>query len=40
METNQVSLELNSPSSPGVLRPVGTNNHVHVIMPMHLSRPG
>jgi DNA polymerase III subunit beta len=39
--TNQVSLELNSPSSPGVLRPVGgTNNHVHVIMPMHLSRPG
>lgn len=36
--TAQVSLELNSPSSPGVLRPVGASNYTHVIMPMHLTR--
>lgn len=36
----QISLELNSASSPGVIRPVGSNNQTHVIMPMHLSRPG
>lgn len=38
--TAQVSLELNSPSSPGVVRPVGQSNYTHVIMPMHLSRSG
>jgi DNA polymerase-3 subunit beta len=38
MNTNQVTLDLTSPSSPGVLRPVGATNHTHVIMPMHLSR--
>src|SRR5579883_3412178 len=38
--TAQVSLELNSPSSPGVVRPVGVSNYTHVIMPMHLSRSG
>lgn len=36
----QISLELNSPSSPGVIRPVGSTKQTHVIMPMHLSRPG
>ncbi|MGH2457950.1 MAG: DNA polymerase III subunit beta [Chloroflexota bacterium] len=36
----QVSLELNSPSSPGVIRPIGASNYTHVIMPMHLSRSG
>ncbi len=40
IDTAQVSLELNSPSSPGVVRPVGTSNYTHVIMPMHLSRSG
>lgn len=39
IDTGQVTLDLNSPSSPGVLRPVGIANHTHVIMPMHLSRP-
>jgi DNA polymerase III subunit beta len=39
IDSNQVTLDLNSPSSPGVLRPVGATNHTHVIMPMHLSRP-
>lgn len=38
INTAQVSLELNSPSSPGVVRPVGASNYTHVIMPMHLSR--
>lgn len=33
----QVSLGINSPSSPGVIRPVGTDNYVHVIMPMYVS---
>jgi len=36
--TSQVSLEMNSPSSPGVLRPVGGPDLTHVIMPMHLTR--
>jgi DNA polymerase-3 subunit beta len=39
IDASQVTLDLNSPSSPGVLRPVGVTNHTHVIMPMHLSRP-
>jgi DNA polymerase-3 subunit beta len=40
INTAQVSLELNSPSSPGVLRPVGGSAYTHVIMPMHLTRSG
>jgi DNA polymerase III subunit beta len=32
-----VSLETNANNSPGVLRPVGDENFVHVIMPMHLG---
>ena len=39
MNVPQVTLDLTSPSSPGVVRPVGATNHTHVIMPMHLSRP-
>ncbi|MCL5266330.1 MAG: DNA polymerase III subunit beta [Chloroflexi bacterium] len=34
----QVALEISSPSSPGVVRPVGADNYTHVIMPMHTSR--
>jgi len=33
----QVSLETSSPSSPGVLRPVGSDNYVHVVMPMFVQ---
>jgi DNA polymerase-3 subunit beta len=40
VNTTQVTVDLNSPSSPGVIRPVGVTDHTHVIMPMHLSRPG
>lgn len=38
VDTNQVALELTTPSSPGVIRAVGNENFLHVIMPMHLSR--
>ncbi len=32
-----VSLDTNANNSPGVIRPVGDENYVHVIMPMHLG---
>jgi DNA polymerase-3 subunit beta len=36
--TAQVDLEISSPSSPGVLKPVGeTNGYLHVIMPMQIG---
>jgi DNA polymerase-3 subunit beta len=38
VDTGQVALETTSPSSPGVLRPIGDDDFIHVIMPMHLSR--
>ncbi|MEN6479053.1 MAG: DNA polymerase III subunit beta [Anaerolineales bacterium] len=34
----QVQFETRDPSSPGVLRPVGDPDFVHIIMPMHISR--
>jgi len=33
----QVALETTSPSSPGVLRPVGVDNYIHVVMPMFVQ---
>jgi len=33
----QVVLETTSPSSPGVIRPVGSENYVHVVMPMFVQ---
>ncbi|MBA7686853.1 Beta sliding clamp [subsurface metagenome] len=33
----QVALETTNPSSPGVVRPVGVDNYVHVIMPMFVQ---
>jgi len=33
----QVTLETSSPSSPGVIRPVGTDNYTHVVMPMFVQ---
>jgi DNA polymerase-3 subunit beta len=32
-----VALETNANNTPGMLRPVGDENFVHVIMPMHLG---
>ena len=34
LEAGQVALETTNSSSPGVLRPVGVENYVHVVMPM------
>ncbi len=38
IDTPNVALETTSPSSPGVVRPVGREDFLHVIMPMHLGR--
>jgi DNA polymerase-3 subunit beta len=38
IDSPQVALETTAASSPGVLRPVGDEDFVHVIMPMHISR--
>jgi len=37
LTTQQVALETNGHTSPGVLRPIGTDNYVHVIMPMFVQ---
>ena len=34
---SQVALEVTNPSSPGVIRPVGTDNYIHVVMPMFVQ---
>ncbi|MFC2069609.1 DNA polymerase III subunit beta [Chloroflexota bacterium] len=33
----QVALEITNPSSPGILRPVGVDNYIHVVMPMFVQ---
>ena len=33
----QVTLETSNPSSPGVIRPVGVDNYIHIIMPMFVQ---
>jgi len=33
----QVALEITNPSSPGVIRPVGVDNYLHVVMPMFVQ---
>jgi DNA polymerase-3 subunit beta len=33
----QVAVETTSPSSPGVIRPVGVDNYIHVVMPMFVQ---
>jgi len=37
IDAPQIALETTSASSPGVIRPVGEEGFVHVIMPMHLG---
>jgi DNA polymerase-3 subunit beta len=37
LEEEQVALETTSPSSPGVFRPVGTENYIYVVMPMFVQ---
>ena len=38
MGSNQVALEVTTASSPGVVRPSGSDDYIHVIMPMHVAR--
>lgn len=33
----QVAIETTTPSSPGIIRPVGADNYIHVIMPMFVQ---
>ena len=37
LRETQVALETTSPSSPGVIKPVGVENYVHVVMPMFVQ---
>ena len=37
LHESQVALETTSPSSPGVVRPVGVDNYIHVVMPMFVQ---
>ncbi|NQT31813.1 MAG: DNA polymerase III subunit beta [Deltaproteobacteria bacterium] len=37
LHETQVALEMASPSSPGVIRPVGSENYLHVVMPMFVQ---
>ena len=36
-DVDEVALETTSPSSPGVIRPVGDDRYVHVVMPMFVQ---
>lgn len=38
ISADQVALELSTPSSPGVFKPVAETPFTHVIMPMHIAR--
>jgi DNA polymerase-3 subunit beta len=37
IKTPNVSLETNASNTPGLIRPVGDETYLHVIMPMHLG---
>jgi DNA polymerase-3 subunit beta len=37
IRAERVTLETSSPSSPGVLKPVGADNYIHVVMPMFVQ---
>jgi len=37
LREEKVALEVTSPSSPGVIRPVGSENYTHVVMPMFVQ---
>jgi DNA polymerase-3 subunit beta len=38
VDTDQIALETTTPSSPGVIRLIGDDDFIHVIMPMHIGR--
>ncbi|HZP26308.1 MAG TPA: DNA polymerase III subunit beta [Dehalococcoidia bacterium] len=37
LDAGQVALETTSPSSPGVLKPIGSDDSIHVVMPMFVQ---
>ena len=37
LEETEVALETTTPSSPGVIRPIGNDSYVHVVMPMFVQ---
>jgi DNA polymerase-3 subunit beta len=37
LKESQVAIEMTTPSSPGVFKPVGADNYLHVIMPMFVQ---
>ncbi|MBN2186100.1 MAG: DNA polymerase III subunit beta [Dehalococcoidia bacterium] len=37
LHQTQVALEITTPSSPGVIRPIGVDNYTHVVMPMFVQ---
>ncbi|MFC1908855.1 DNA polymerase III subunit beta [Chloroflexota bacterium] len=37
LNESQIALETTNPSSPGLIRPVGTDNYLHVVMPMFVQ---
>ncbi len=37
LKESQVALETTNPSSPGLIKPVGTDNYTHVVMPMFVQ---
>jgi DNA polymerase III subunit beta len=37
LDADRVALETSSPSSPGVIKPVGSDEYVHVVMPMFVQ---
>ena len=38
IDTPHVAIEVNAPTKPGVIRPVGIADYTYVIMPMHTNR--
>jgi len=38
VSSGEVALEITGPTSPGLLKPVAGDGHLHVIMPMHVAR--
>lgn len=38
VDSSSVALETSGPASPGVIKPVGRDDFLHVVMPMHLGR--
>jgi DNA polymerase III subunit beta len=37
VDAEQFALELNGPLSPGVFRPIGDDQYVHVVMPVRTT---